>query len=144
MFDLIPFDHSDRTIFHDLDHLEKSFFGKLSGGFSHFRTDIIDKGDKYLLKAELPGFDKKDIKININENYLTISAEHNEEKEEDLVKNSNFIRRERRYGSFTRSFDISDIDIPNIKASYNNGILDLELPKTSPKPSSPSRNIEIQ
>lgn len=144
MFDLIPFDHNDRTIFHDLDHLEKSFFGKLSGGFSHFRTDIIDRGDKFLLQAELPGFDKKDIKIDINENYLTISAEHSEEKEEKQENNTNFIRRERRFGSFSRSFDISDIDTPNIKASYNNGLLNLELPKTSPKPAQPSRHIEIQ
>jgi len=144
MFDLIPFDHNDRTIFHDLDHLEKSFFGKLNSGFSHFRTDILDKGDKYLLQAELPGFNKKDIKIDINDNYLTISAEHNEEKEETQENNPNFIRRERKFGSFSRSFDISDIDTPNIKAVYNNGILELELPKTSPKPQIPAQHIEIQ
>ena len=60
-------------------------------------------------------------------NALTISAQHKEESEEK--KDGKFVRRERKYGSFTRSFDISDIDQAKINASYDNGILSVELPK---------------
>ena len=88
---------------------------------------MLDKGDKFVLEAELPGFQKEDIDIHVEGNTLTISAQHKEESEEK--KEGKFVRRERKYGSFTRSFDISDIDQAKINASYDNGILSVELPK---------------
>ena len=62
---------------------------------------------------------------------LTISAQHDENKDEKDDKGS-YIRRERRYGSFTRSFDVTGVDEEHITASYNNGVLELNLPKAVP------------
>lgn len=106
------------------------------------QTDIRDKGDSYLLEAELPGFQKEDIDIQLSDNNLTISAEHKTESEEKDQK-GNFVRRERTWGSYSRSFDVSDIDTTRIKAAYQNGILTLTLPKrTETAPS--NRTVVIE
>lgn len=140
MFDLVPFAHRENNLFNYLDSIEKNFFGDISQDFSSFRTDIIEEGNQFVLKAELPGFKKEEIKVDINGDRLTISAEHNDEIEE---KKDNYIRRERRYGSFSRAFDISNIKVDGISADYNQGILTLNLPKreeTVPQ----SRRLEIK
>lgn len=140
MFDLVPFAHRENNLFNYLDSIEKNFFGDISQDFSSFRTDIIEEGNQFVLKAELPGFKKEEIKVDINGDRLTISAEHNDEIEE---KKDNYIRRERRYGSFSRAFDISNIKVDEISADYNQGILTLNLPKreeTVPQ----SRRLEIK
>jgi HSP20 family protein len=140
MFDLMPFGRNDRNLFRYLDNMEKSFFGDMASDFPQFRTDIIDKGDKYVLEAELPGFTKEDINIDIQNDRLIVSAEHNENTEE---KKENFVRKERRYGSFSRSFDISSVKADEITDEYKNGILELNLPKKSGEVPA-SRRIEIQ
>ncbi|QEY34568.1 Hsp20/alpha crystallin family protein [Caproiciproducens galactitolivorans] len=140
MFDLMPFGRRENSLFNYIDNMEKNFFGDFARSFSTFRTDVIDEGDRYVLKAELPGFNKEDIKIDIEGSYLTVSAQHSDDTEE---KRENYVRRERRYGSFARSFDISDIKSNEITAEYTNGILSLNLPKkegTVPE----SRRIEIK
>lgn len=140
MFDLMPFGRRDNSLFNYFDNMEKNFFGDMAQSFSTFRTDVIDEGDKYVLKAELPGFQKEDIKIDIEGNYLTVSAQHSDDTEE---KKDNYVRRERRFGSFARSFDISNIKSNDITADYSSGILSLNLPKvegTVPE----SRRIEIR
>lgn len=81
MFDLMPFEHKTRNIANFFDTFEKTFFNDFPAGFSEIRTDILDKGDRYVLQAELPGFDKQDIKIDLNGETLTISAQHNAETE---------------------------------------------------------------
>ena len=91
-----------------------------------FKTDIKDEGDKYVMEAELPGFDKEDIKLDISGNDLVLTAEHKAENED---KQDKYIRRERTYGSYQRSFDLTGIDTNNITAEYKNGILTLDLPK---------------
>ncbi|HCW79566.1 MAG TPA: hypothetical protein DG942_00500 [Ruminococcaceae bacterium] len=129
MFDLIPFERNTGSLFDAVDRMmDESFFGGLSRQFAPCRTDIIDGGDKYLLKADLPGFDKDDIKISIQDNVLDITAERRENKD-DKDKKGNYIRRERRYDSFSRSFSLDGIDASKINASYTNGVLSLELPK---------------
>ena len=80
------------------------------------------------MEAELPGFKKEDISVDVKDGYLTISATRNEEKDEKNEKGE-YIRRERRYGSFSRSFDISQIDQAGISAGFENGVLKLVLPK---------------
>ncbi|NLG92268.1 MAG: Hsp20/alpha crystallin family protein [Clostridiales bacterium] len=140
MFDLMPFGRRESSLFNYIDNMEKNFFGDFARSFSSFRTDVIDEGDRYVLKAELPGFNKEDIKIDIEGSYLTVSAQHSDDTEE---KRENYVRRERRYGSFARSFDISDIKSDEITAEYTNGILSLNLPKkegTVPE----TRRIEIK
>lgn len=139
MFGMIPFDRRDNNLFDMFDNFERNFFGN-SSAVSTFRTDIRDEGDKFIMEAELPGFQKEDIKLDLKDGILTVSAQHNETNEE---KKDNYIRRERRYGSFSRSFDVSGIQEDHISASYNNGVLELTLPKAQPVVPA-ARQIEIQ
>ena len=132
MFELIPFDRHIRNVpaydpFRAFDELERSFFG---GGemVSAFKTDVTDTGDAFKLEAELPGFKKEDIKLDVENDCLTISAERkldNEEKD----KKGNFVKRERFYGSYRRSFDVSGINVDGIEAEYTDGVLTLNMPK---------------
>lgn len=143
MFDLIPFGRNERNLFQYLDNMEKNLFDGLDSRVSRFRTDILDKGDRYVLEAELPGFKKEDIQLDLEGDILTIRAEHTEEKE-DKDEKKQYVRRERRYGSFSRSFDVSGIQTEQIAASYENGVLKLDLPKAAPVPAPSSRRIDIQ
>lgn len=88
------------------------------------------------------GFEKSDIKLDINGNYLVLSAEHNTESE-DKSKDGNYIRRERSFGSYQRSFDVSSVKTDEISAEYKNGILTVVLPKkTETAPS--TKRLEIK
>ena len=78
--------------------------------------------------ADMPGFRKEEIHIDIDGDRLTISAEHSQETKQE---NETYLRRERRFGSLSRSFDISAVSAQNITASYENGVLQLDLPKKS-------------
>jgi HSP20 family protein len=120
-------------VFHD-------FFGNDFYRFDNFNTDVIDNGDAYLLQAELPGFKKDDINIDLDKETLTISASHNEEKEE---KKGSYVRQERRYNSYCRSFHIPGIKKDSIAASYNNGVLEVTLPKEEAIIDEPKR-IEVK
>lgn len=131
MFGMIPFERSDDNFFDLFDNFERKFFGNSNAAIPDFRTDIRDAGDRFVLEAELPGFNKEDIKLDVKDGILTISAQHDENKDEKDNKGS-YIRRERRYGSFTRSFDVTGVDEEHITASYNNGVLELNLPKAVP------------
>ena len=130
MFELIPFDRHARSVaafdpFRELDELERSFFGN-GRNVSSFRTDVTDTGDAYKLEAELPGFKKEDIQIDVENEVLTISAKRSEEKKDEK---HNVVKRERFYGSFSRSFDVSGINVDGIEASYTHGVLTLTMPK---------------
>ncbi|MCI6961492.1 MAG: Hsp20/alpha crystallin family protein, partial [Clostridiales bacterium] len=92
--------------------------------------DIKDEGDSYTLEADLPGFEKKDIHLDLNNDILTINAErHSEHEEKD--KKGKFVRCERSYGTYSRQFDVSGINTEGIKAKYENGVLTLSMPKKS-------------
>lgn len=101
-------------------------------------VDIVDKGEKYLIKADLPGVDEKDITLEVNDGVLTLRGERKNEHEES---NDNVYRCERTYGSFVRSFNLSEIKEEEIKAEYKNGILTVELPKAEEKK---AKKIEIK
>ena len=142
MFGLIPFERdnslSTQNLFNYLDNIEKSFFRDMDPA-AQFRTDIKDAGNEYLLEAELPGFSKQDIHIDLNGNRLEISAKHEEAKEE---KKENYVCRERKFGSFSRSFDVTGIYTSGISAGYHDGILTMHLPKKQPvKPE--AKRIEL-
>ncbi len=145
MFELIPFDRRHNRVsvydpFRALDEMERAFFGSQQPSVLSFRTDVTDTGESFKLEAELPGFKKEDIKIDIENDCLTISAERHENKDENRP---NFVKRERMYGSYSRSFDVSGIDVDRISAAYTDGILTLELPKKVETPPA-SRRLEIQ
>ena len=110
-----------------LNEIEKNFFTESPSSLG-FKTDIKDTGDAYELAADLPGFDKENIHVEIEGDILTISAERNSEVDEKDEEGT-YIRRERTYGSFSRGFDISNIDADKIAVKYENGVLTLDMPK---------------
>ena len=138
MFELTPY--STRRSVYDPFNFFSDFFGTNNAPME-LRTDISDRGDSFVLEADLPGFKKDDIKIDLENDRLTINAERKDEHEEK-GKNG-YIRRERSYGSFTRSFDVSGIDTSAISAAYNDGVLTLTLPKR-PELVPENRQIAIQ
>jgi len=104
------------------------------------KTDIRETENAYILESDLPGFSREDIHAEIKDGYLTIRAEHKSENEN---KNESYLRRERSYGSFSRTFDLDGIDAEAITASFKNGVLTLELPKMQKKDEE-ARKVEIK
>ena len=90
----------------------------------------------------MPGFDKKDIHLDINGDTLTVHAERHS-KVEEKDKDDKVIRMERSYGSYSRQFDLSGVDAEKIKAKYENGVLKLTLPKKEQALPEPKR-LEIE
>ena len=91
--------------------------------------DIYEKDGKYVVEASAFGFDKEDIKIEAEDGNIIITAEKKEDKKED-DKDKKYIRRERHFRSrVQRAFYLGDIDEDNIKASFENGVLKVEVPK---------------
>ena len=124
---MIPYNRNNNASLMDLfDEFERSVFGENGRRTPVFSTDIKDEGDHYLLEAELPGFRKEDIDLDVKDGVLTISAQNQESNSQN---SGNYVCKERRYGSFARSFNLEGIQEENITASYNNGVLELNLPK---------------
>lgn len=95
---------------------------------NRMKCDIYEKDNKYFIEMEVPGFNKEDIDISLKEGYLTVKAEKkmsNEEKDE----NKKYLRKERNYIKTERSFNLGNIDEENIDASFENGVLKIEIPK---------------
>ena len=108
------------------------------------KTDIKEKGDKYLLEVDLPGYEKEDIKIEIEDGYLTVHASMNKNIDES-DKDSKYVHKERYVGECSRSFYVGeDIKEEDIKASFKNGTLKLELPKKEMKKEDSKKYIEIE
>ncbi|MBQ8546648.1 MAG: Hsp20/alpha crystallin family protein [Clostridia bacterium] len=144
MFELTPFVRGNHSLaafdpFKEMEEFDKHFFGRQ---LPAFKTDIRETEQAYILEAELPGFSKEDIHAEVRNGYLTIHAEH-KSKNDEKDENNNYIRRERSYGSFTRSFDLSGIKSDEISASYKDGVLLLTLPKAESKLEE-GRRLEIQ
>ena len=90
-------------------------------------VDIFDKDDNIVITAELPGVDKENVSVDIKERVLTLSGERSGENE---VKEDNYYRRERVYGSFKRSFTLpGNVDSDKIAAEFKDGVLKIEVPK---------------
>ncbi len=122
------------------DDIFDNFFKPVafSNKVGNMRADVKENEKEYELAVDLPGFDKKDINLTLNNGYLTISAK-TEQKEEN---ESNYIRRE-RVCSYQRSFYVGDaVTEEDIKAKYNNGTLNLTVPKLERK-EIPARHIQI-
>ncbi len=119
---------------HRMDRLFDEFFAPLAseGETATFHNwhpvvDVYEKDDRIIVKADLPGVDKKDINVDVKGNVLTLSGERFDEKE---VKEEKTYRRERSFGKFVRTFHLADgIDYEKISAEYKDGVLRLEIPK---------------
>ena len=143
MFELTPFAHHHFLNFYEpfmsTEDFEKSFFGHQ---FPAFKTDIRETGNAYILDAELPGFKREDIHAEVRNGYLIIHAQRKTENEEKGKKN-NYLKKERSFGSFIRSFPLDGINADEISASYRDGVLTLTLPKVMQEVEE-GRRIEIQ
>ena len=128
--DLIPRKFYLDDIFDDFMVPERSTLGK---------CDIYEKDNKYHIEMDVPGFKKEDLKINLENNYLTIRAEKKNEVKDDSKK---YIRRERSYSKFERSIYLGDADEEKIDAEYKDGILTIVVPKQDEKKS--KKYIEIR
>jgi len=134
-------DKNEVSLYHgdNLGIFPRSFFPSLFGdsfwdnfgfGFGGLKVDVREKSDSYVIDAEMPGIDKNNVSIDIYGNVLTITAnvnENSEQKDED----GRYLRRERRMGSYRRSFTLDNIKSDEIKAEMNNGILTIVCPKKS-------------
>ena len=147
MYEMRPYRKNQMNVwnpFSDMEEMEKRFFDNdffSNHGLAEFKTDITDEGDHYQLKADLPGFKKEDIHLDLDGDTLSIQAERHSEHE-DKDKRGKFVRCERSYGSYQRSFDITGIRTEDIKAAYDGGVLTLTLPKAQAKPEN-SRQLKI-
>ena len=108
------------------------------------KTDVKETDKAYELDIDLPGFDKENVQIELNDGYLTINASTNKEKE-DKDENGTFLRKERFVGSCRRSFYVGDdVSEDDITAKFENGILNINVPKKElPKPEDRKRLISI-
>ena len=101
---------------------------------SLMRTDVKEFDDRYEMGLDLPGYNKEDISAELKEGYLTVNASHDESKDEKNEEGK-YIRRERYSGRCTRSFYVGeDVKQEDIKASFENGVLKLVIPKIEAKP----------
>lgn len=107
------------------------------------KTDIQDNGTNYVMEVELPGIDKKDINVSLEDEYLTIKANVNAGSDEKDKKGL-FIHRERYSGVASRSYYVGNVEEKDIKANYTNGILTLTIPKEAAKKAEQAHSISIQ
>ncbi len=126
----------------DYDFFEEAmhdFFPAFYGGKhsqKYMRTDIKEDENAYVMEVELPGMDKNDIHVDLKDGYLNISAGKSEKN--DGGKKDNYIHRERSF-SCSRSYYVGDIKKEDIKAKYENGILNVTIPKETEKKAEESR-----
>ncbi|MGL5258244.1 MAG: Hsp20/alpha crystallin family protein [Proteocatella sp.] len=149
MFGLTPLGRNQVSKRHDRDFFDfynmlDDFFNDnpLSSRFeinSRFKMDVKDKGSFYLIEAELPGISREEIKLDYQDSYLIISINKNEEINDEK---ENYIHKERRTTSMQRNVYLRDVDVQNIEAKLEDGILKISLPKLEQK--SDSLQIEIK
>ena len=153
MFSIIPYrtNHNmtrreNRGYFEDFaNDFFRPFFADNFGMMANQRpmkVDVKDEGDHYTLEADMPGMKKDDVKVEVNDGVLTISAEYNH-AEEQKGEEDKYVYRERRFGSMSRSFNVEGIQEDGITAEFRDGVLKLALPKCQPAPKPEAHTIEI-
>lgn len=129
------------SIFTHNNNLFDDFFGDEffaparhpNGGAAIMHTDIRETEGEYIIDMELPGFKKEDVEAELRDGYLTVRAEHKTENDEK-DKEGHYIRKERYYGNFARSFYVGEaVTQDDIKAAFKDGILTLNVPKIEKK-----------
>lgn len=124
------------------DNMFDSFLPSVNSN-NMMKTDIHELNGYYDMDIELPGYKKEDIEMEISDGYLNIKASRSNSEEEKDSK-GNLIRQERFYGSISRSFYVGDnIKAEDIKASYENGILNINLPSREQKRIETSQKVEL-
>ncbi|MEI8186232.1 MAG: Hsp20/alpha crystallin family protein [Chlorobiaceae bacterium] len=96
-----------------------------------FKVDVAEDGMAFFIEADMPGLNKKDIKVELEDDVLTISAKRTQSEDD---KKKGFHRAERSWGCLCRSFTVGDnVDGDNIEATYDNGVLQVKVPKIQPQ-----------
>lgn len=104
-------------------------------------VNISEEADRYHVELSAPGFSKENFKVQVEDGELIITAEH---KTESKTENKKYSRREFSYGTFRKSFTLSDdVQADNISANYENGILNISIPKREEQKASPAREIVV-
>lgn len=150
MFGLTPYNRKNsglvsRDGFPDFRNVFDDFFNDsfLPGFFTAghpIKADIRETEKEYVIDAEIPGVKKEDIKLELRDDTLVIAVERNEQVNEER---ENYIRKERRYGSYSRCFYVENVRNEDVAAKYNDGILTVTLPKSAETREKEHR-IEIQ
>ena len=136
------FDDFDNLMNFSFPDVDKELYGKHTKNM--MKTDVKETDDGYEVAIDLPGFKKEELHLELNNGYLTISAEKGLDKEEKDKKDK-YLRRERYAGSMSRSFYVGDsIREEDIHAKYENGILTLDVPKEEKKAVPEKRYIAIE
>ena len=118
--------------FNDFDRPVRALMTRPVEKQAVMKTDVLEKDGSFELNIDLPGYKKEDVKAELKDGYLTVSAVRKAENEES--KDGKYIRRERFYGSCSRSFYVGDaIGQEDIKAKFEDGILKLNVPKKEPE-----------
>jgi HSP20 family protein len=105
-------------------------------------VDVIDEGNQYFIKTELPGFNKNDVNIEVNKDMLVFRAEKKSEEED---KSKNYLHRERFYTSCQRIVNFpEEVDPSKVEGTMENGILELKIPKKEPKPEEKMRKVQLR
>lgn len=136
------FDEWMGNAFSRLANMDKELYGKHSQNM--MKTDVKEMDGAYQVAVELPGFDKSEISVELQNGYLTINAAKGLDKDEQ-DQDGKYIRRERYAGSMQRSFYVGEsVRQEDIKAKYESGVLKLEVPKQDAKAMEQSRYIAIE
>lgn len=154
MSGLVPFNRKNRSLisrdfddFGDFYNMVDNFFNFnwpskrffMGDSFNSFRVDVQEQDNKYLVEAELPGIDKNEVNIEMNDGRLNISVKREESINEEK---KNYIHKERRYSSMSRSIYLEDAKSEGIKAKLENGVLKIIVPKESRPNNSIKVNID--
>lgn len=118
-------------------------FGGMARAEQAMKVDVRDDGDSYTLEADMPGVSKDNLKVDVTNGVLTISADYDEKKEEKN-EDDRYVYRERRCGSIRRSFNVEGIREDDITAEFKDGVLKLTLPKVPAKALPEPKTIQIQ
>jgi HSP20 family protein len=135
-------DRSIENFRRDMEKVFSSFPTISMPKISHASCDVIDEGNQFRVKMDVPGIKKNEVKLNVSDNSVEISAEHKEESEE---KKKNYLRKERSQVSYYRSLPLSEkILSDKVTAKLADGILDITLPKSKPTEIQKKKSISVQ
>jgi HSP20 family protein len=138
----IEIDRSIESFRRDMEKAFSSFPTMYMPKMSHASCDVIDEGNQFRVKMDVPGIKKSEVKLNVSDNSVEISAEHKEESEE---KKKNYLRKERSQVSYYRSLPLSEkIMSDKVTAKLADGILDITLPKSKPTETQKKKSISVQ
>lgn len=146
MSGLIPFNRNNNlretgfeNFYNMLDDFFNDSFPRRNLQFDTFKLDIQEEDKQYVIEAELPGIKKEEIDLSLNEGKLTISVEHNENREN---KEKNYIHKERRFSSMRRTIGLADANPDQISAKLDDGLLRITVPKVEKIDSTKKINVE--